>query len=174
MSQKPLAVVLVEDNYECLEFHYPRLRLIEAGFEVKVVGPQQKYTYKSKEGYWAVSHDVKFSDINPKEVKVLVVPGGFCTDRLRRFDDCKKLVAETCHNGAVMGFICHAHWLPISAGVLKGKRVTSYFAIKDDVMNAGATWVDEHCVVDGNIVTAQTPEDLPAFMQAILKLANAK
>eukprot|EP00028_Trichosphaerium_sp_Am-I-7-wt_P006153 CAMPEP_0168513610 /NCGR_PEP_ID=MMETSP0405-20121227/3579_1 /TAXON_ID=498012 /ORGANISM="Trichosphaerium sp, Strain Am-I-7 wt" /LENGTH=168 /DNA_ID=CAMNT_0008532503 /DNA_START=14 /DNA_END=520 /DNA_ORIENTATION=- len=167
MATQKLAVVVVDDKYETLEYHYPRLRLKEAGFKVIGLGPKPKTTYKSKAGYWAITDDAKVEDINPKDVAVLVVPGGFCTDRLRRLESFKKFTRECVEAGAVCGFICHAHWLPISAGVLKGKRVTSFFAIKDDIVNAGAEWVDEKCVVDGNMVTAQTPEDLPAFMKAI-------
>ncbi len=90
---KGLAVVLVEDTYETVEFHYPYLRLVEAGYNVKAVGPESKKVYKSKEGYWGVS-DATWGDINPADVKILVVPGGFCTDRLRRFPACNKFVHD--------------------------------------------------------------------------------
>ncbi len=166
-----LAVVFAEDNYECLELHYPRLRLVEAGFEVKVVGPKSATTYKSKEGYWAQSNAV-VADVDPAKVAVVVVPGGFCTDRLRRFPDICDWLRAANDAGAVIGFICHGGWLPISAKIVKGKRVTCFFAIKDDLINAGAEYVDERVVVDGKMVTAQTPEDLPGFMAAILKLAG--
>ena len=166
----PLAVVFAEDMYECLELHYPRLRLIEAGFDVRVVGPASGQTYKSKEGYWTKSTNT-VADIDPQSAKVVVVPGGFCTDRLRRDKQiCQWLAAAHAH-GAVIGFICHGAWLPISANIIKGYRVTCFFAVKDDVINAGATYVeDERVVVDRNMVTAQTPDDLPGFMAAILKL----
>ena len=174
MSGKKLAVVFAEDNYECLELHYPRLRLIEAGYDVHVVGPTDRVgaTYKSKEGYWAVTHPTStVANLDPKSVAVVVVPGGFCTDRLRRYKDiCEWLSAAwNDGNGAVVGHICHGAWLPISAKILKGRKTTAFFAIKDDVVNAGAVWSDDRCVVDGKLVSAQTPEDLPAFMAAILK-----
>jgi protease I len=165
-----LAVVFAEHGYENLELHYPRLRLKEAGFDVKVVGPE-KTTYKSKEGYPATA-DSTVKDVDPSKVAAVVVPGGFCTDRLRRDADiCSWLKAAT-DAGAVIAFICHGGWLPISAKIVKGKRVTCFVAIKDDLINAGADYVDERVVVDGRMVTAQTPDDLPGFMTEILKIAT--
>jgi protease I len=104
-------------------------------------------------------------------VSVAVVPGGFCTDRLRRYPEICAFLASCWRggHGAVVGFICHGGWLPVSAGIVKGRKVTCFFAIKDDLINAGGLYVDEKCVVDGKMVTAQTPEDLPAFMAAIIK-----
>jgi protease I len=172
MASKGLAVVLAENIYENLELHYPRLRLIEAGFDVKVVAPKKGETYGSKENY-PVKSDATFSEIDPAQVKVLVVPGGFCPDKLRRYPECNKLVSDVTAKGAVVAFICHGGWVPISAKIVKGKRVTSVNAIKDDLENAGAIWVDEPCVVDGKMVTAQVPKDLPAMMIEVLKLAGA-
>jgi protease I len=171
MPVPKLAVVLAENIYENLELHYPRLRLIEAGYDVKVAAPEKGATYTSKEGY-PVKSDATFSEIDPKSVKVLIVPGGYAPDKLRRYDACNKLVAEACAAGAIVAFVCHGGWVPISAKIVKGKRVTSVKAIKDDLINAGATWVDEPCVVDGRMVTAQLPKDLPAMMAAVLKLAD--
>ena len=168
-----LAVVFAEESYECLELHYPRLRLIEAGYTVKVVGPVKDQTYKSKEGYWAKSNAV-VADITASDVKVAVVPGGWCCDRLRRFPEICAFLSAVWNNGngAVVGFICHGGWLPVSAKILTGRTVTSYFAIKDDLMNAGATWVDQSCVVDGRMVSSQVPDDLPIFMKSILEIAD--
>jgi len=171
MSTKGLAVVLAENNYEVLELHYPRLRLVEAGFEVLTAGPEKGASYPSKEGYPAKA-DVTFQEIDPKKVKVLIVPGGMAPDRLRRYPACKDLVSGVHNAGGIVGFICHGGWVPISAKIVKGKRLTSVGAIRDDLENAGAIWVDEPCVVDGKMVTAQVPKDLPAFMQAILSLAK--
>jgi protease I len=168
MSSKALAVVLAEDIYEDLELQYPRLRLIEAGFDVRVVGPKKDHTYTSKYGY-PVTTDAVAGDIDPTQVKVLCVPGGYAPDRIRRYPECNDLVAQAFAAGAVVGMVCHAGWVPISAGIVKGKRVTSVGAIKDDLENAGAQWVDEPCVVDGNLVSAQLPKDLPAMMEAILE-----
>ncbi|HRI87465.1 MAG TPA: DJ-1/PfpI family protein, partial [Candidatus Hydrogenedentes bacterium] len=120
---KGLAVVLAENIYENLELHYPRLRLIEAGYEVKVVGPKRGETYGSKEGYPAVAY-ATFEDIDPRQVKVLIVPGGFAPDKLRRFPACNALVAHAWAAGAVIGAICHAGWVPISAKIVRGVRLT--------------------------------------------------
>jgi protease I len=171
MSTKDLAVVLAENIYENLELHYPLLRLIEAGYDVKVVGPEKGATYGSKEGY-PVKADLTFTEVDVKAIKILIVPGGFAPDKLRRYPACNALVAAATLNGAIIGFICHGGWVPISAKIVKGKRVTSVPAIRDDLENAGATWLDERCVVDGRMVTAQAPKDLPAMMKAILQIAG--
>lgn len=172
MSGKPLAVVLAEDIYEDLELHYPRLRLIEAGFDVCVVGPEAGHTYTSKHGY-PVTTDAAPQDLDPAKVKVLCIPGGYAPDRLRRYPECNAFIAQAWAAGAVVGMVCHAGWAPISAGIVAGKRVTSVGAIKDDLVNAGAEWVDEPCVTDGNLVSAQLPKDLPAMMQAIFERVRA-
>lgn len=173
MAAAPLAVVLAENQYENLELHYPRLRLQEAGWRVLVAGPKAGASYASKEGYPVVA-DVAFAEVEAKQVRVLVVPGGYAPDKLRRDPECLRLVARTHELGAVIGFICHGGWVPISARIVHGRRVTSVPAIKDDLVNAGATWVDEPCVVDGKMVTAQVPKDLPAFLAAILELATPR
>ena len=171
MSTKGLAVVLAENVYENLELHYPRLRLIEAGYDVKVAGPVKGATYTSKEGY-PIAADVSFTELDATQIKILIIPGGFAPDKLRRYEACLKLVAGAWNSGAIVAAICHAGWVPISARIVKGKRLTSVSAIRDDLENAGATWVNEPCVVDGRLVTAQVPKDLPAMMQAVLKLAE--
>eukprot|EP01087_Luapelamoeba_hula_P020193 TRINITY_DN683_c0_g1_i1.p1 TRINITY_DN683_c0_g1~~TRINITY_DN683_c0_g1_i1.p1 ORF type:complete len:185 (-),score=34.07 TRINITY_DN683_c0_g1_i1:61-588(-) len=171
-QKKGLVCVLIEDTYETLEFHYPRLRFIEAGYDVKSVGPEKKI-YKAHFGeYWGQA-DTTFAEVNPADVKALIIPGGFCCDRLRRFKNVTQWVHDVAAAGAVIGFICHGAWLPISAKIVSGKKVTSHPAIQDDLTNAGATWVDEPCVTDGKTVTAQLPKDLPAFMKSILGLLEA-
>eukprot|EP01116_Phalansterium_solitarium_P003786 TRINITY_DN14607_c0_g1_i1.p1 TRINITY_DN14607_c0_g1~~TRINITY_DN14607_c0_g1_i1.p1 ORF type:complete len:199 (+),score=4.03 TRINITY_DN14607_c0_g1_i1:59-598(+) len=170
-GSKGLAVVLNEENYEDLELWYPKLRLVEAGFDTKLVGPKKGQTHKSKNGYWATS-DLAFNEVNAAEVKVIVIPGGWCPDRLRRYPECNNLVADVWKAGGVVAFICHGAWVPISAKILKGHRVTSFSAVRDDCENAGATWLDERVVVDGKMVSAQLPDDLPAFMKAILSVVG--
>ena len=172
MGTKGLAVVLAENIYENLELHYPRLRLEEAGYDVKVAGTEKGATYTSKEGYPVVS-DVKYGDIDPKAVKILVVPGGYAPDKMRRHESCNKLVSGAWNAGAIVAFVCHGGWVPISAKIVKDRKLTSVAAIRDDLENAGATWVNEPCVVDGKMVTAQLPKDLPAMMREVLKLAGS-
>lgn len=171
-DDRKYAVVLAEDVYENLELHYPRLRLIEAGWDVRVAGPEPGGEYRSKEGY-PVRADVAFQDVDPAEVGILVIPGGYAPDRLRRHEACLRLVAGVAEAGGVIAFICHGGWVPISAGIVGGRRVTSFGAIRDDLVNAGAEWVDESCVVDGSFVTAQVPDHLPEFMHAVLDVSGS-
>jgi protease I len=130
------AVVLVEESYEELELHYPRLRLIEAGFNVLVVGPK-KGVFKGKVGYWATA-DTVFSEVGPALISVLIIPGGWAPDKLRRYPECVALVADCYKQGVVIGHICHGGSLAVSAKILKGVRSTAFPAIKDDLVNAGA------------------------------------
>ena len=173
-GQKKKAVVLLEEQYETLEVHYPRLRLEEAGYEVVVAATEAKKKHLCKVGYWAFSTHA-FGDINAEEVAVLVIPGGLlCPDRLRRYPECLELVRGVKAAGGVIGAICHGPWVAISAGILDGVRSTCFFSIKDDLINAGAEYdADSRVVVDSdaNYVSAQTPNDLPGFMAAILDLA---
>jgi protease I len=166
------AVVLAGNNYENLELHYPRLRLLEAGYDVKVVGPK-KDTYKSKEGYPAVA-DAAVSDVDPKTVNVVVIPGGWAPDSLRMDKKVVQWVSQVHDNDAVVAIICHGGQLAISAKIVKGKKCTCYEAIKDDMINAGAQHSDERVVVDGKMVTAQTPDDLPSFMKEVLRVLESK
>ncbi|MBN1399710.1 MAG: type 1 glutamine amidotransferase [Anaerolineae bacterium] len=158
--------VLVEDVYEDPELWYPYYRLQEAGATVTLVGPAVK-TYESKHGYPAKA-DVAAEDVRAADFDGIVIPGGFAPDRLRRYPAVLDLVRGIFEQGKLVAAICHAGWVPISAGILKGKRGTSVSAIKDDMVNAGVNWVDEAVVVDGNLVTSRTPADLPVFMPAVI------
>lgn len=159
-------VVLAEDMYEDLELWYPYYRLLEEGAEVTLVGPEAK-TYESKYGYPAKAERAA-AEVRVEDVDAVVVPGGFAPDRLRRYPAVLDLVRGVFEKGGVVAMICHAAWVPISAGILKGKRATCVSAIKDDLINAGATYVDEAVVVDGNLISSRTPADLPAFMPAVI------
>lgn len=159
-------VVLAEDMYEDPELWYPYYRLLEEGAEVILVGPEAN-TYESKHGYPAKA-DKAAADVRVEDVDAVVVPGGFAPDRLRRYPAVLDLVRGVSERGGVVAMICHAAWVPISAGIVKGKRATCVSAIKDDLINAGATYVDEAVVVDGNLISSRTPADLPAFMPAII------
>jgi protease I len=159
-------VVLAEDLYEDPELWYPYYRLLEAGAEVQIVGPEAK-VYASKHGYPATA-EVAASEVSAADYDAVIVPGGFAPDKLRRYESVLGLVRGVFEKGGVVAAICHAAWVPISAGIMKGKRATCVSAIKDDLINAGATYVDAEVVVDGNLVTSRTPSDLPAFMPAII------
>ncbi len=159
--------ILIEDLYNELEFWYPYLRLKEEGFEVIAIGPEKGKEYKSKVGLPRVS-EASPKDVNAEELDAIVVPGGYAPDRLRRDKEIVKLVRDVNDKGGVVATICHGGWVLISAGILKGKKATSFFAIRDDMVNAGVNWVDEEVVIDGNLVTSRKPDDLPAFLKAII------
>ena len=159
--------ILAEDNYEDLELWYPLLRMREAGAEVKVVGMPGVEKYQSKHGY-PVHVDVAANAVSAEDFDAIVVPGGYAPDLMRRHPPMLDLVKGIFESGGVVAMICHAGWVPISAGIVKGKRVTSVSAIKDDLINAGAEWVDQEVVRDGNLISSRGPSDLPAFCQAII------
>ena len=165
------AVVLAENDYNELELWYPLLRLREAGFEVQVAGTGSDLTYKSKHGL-PVDAAASAENVRAQDVDVVVIPGGYAPDRLRRYPAVLKLVREAFEQGKVVAAICHAGWVLASAGIAKGRKLTSVAAIKDDMINAGATWVDQEVVRDGNLITSRQPGDLPAFMEAILKASG--
>src|SRR5687768_4141338 len=164
------AAVLVEDLYQEMEVWVPAYRLREAGLKTVFVGTG-KPEYKSKLGY-PVKADVDIKDVKSGDFDVLVVPGGFAPDYLRRHEAVSRMVREMDQAGKPIGAICHALWVLCSAGILRGRKVTSFFAIKDDVINAGAQWVDEEVVVDRNLVTSRRPDDLPAFCRELVKLSH--
>lgn len=160
-------IVLAEDLSEDLELWYPLLRLRGAGVEMQVVGTGSADIYKSKHGY-PVKVDTTADNISSSEVDAVVIPGGYAPDRLRRYPEVVQLVREAFDKGKVVAAISHRGWLLASAGILKDRQVTSFFAIKDDLVNAGANWIDEQVVQDENLITSQTPSDLPAFTDAII------
>ena len=170
--ERKRVAVLVEDFYQELEVWYPLLRLREAGAEVFTLGLQAGATYKSKLGY-PVKADHGIDDISPTDLDAIVIPGGWAPDYMRRHPGFVNLVREMNALGKTIAAICHAGWLLCSADILHGRRATSFFAIKDDLIHAGAKWVDEPCVVDGNLITSRMPEDLPAFCQALLAALEA-
>lgn len=161
------AVVLAENQYEDLELWYPLLRLRGMGMDVRVVGTGSASTYASKHGY-PVEVDTTADKVTAKDIDAVVIPGGYAPDRLRRYPAVLKLVREAFDQGKVVAAICHAGWVLVSAGIVKGRKLTSFFAIKDDLVNAGATWLDEEIIQDGNLITSRQPSDLPAFTDAII------
>ncbi len=158
--------VLVEDGYEDLELWYPYYRLMEAGYQPVLVGPDVR-TYRSKHGYEAVS-SLSAGEAAPYTFQGLIVPGGHAPDRLRRYPAVVELVKGVFDQGGMLASICHGGSLLVSAGVIKGRKVTSFFSIEMDLINAGARYIDREVVVDGNLITSRRPDDLPAFMREIL------
>jgi len=159
--------ILVENTYNDLEFWYPFYRLKEAGAEVIVVGPIGGMVYKGKAGL-PVKADAGMADVTAADCDGLVIPGGYAPDHMRRHPKMVQLVKDCDESGKVVAAICHAGWMLASADILRGRTVTSFFAIKDDLVHAGANFVDRDVVVDGNIITSRTPDDLPPFMHAII------
>jgi len=164
-------LILVEHAYEDLELWYPKLRLAEEGMEVVVAGPE-KTVYPGKNGY-PCRADRTFNEVRAVDFDALVIPGGWAPDRLRRSHVVLDLVREFDAAGKPIAMICHAGWVPISARILKGRKVTGVGAIKDDLENAGAQFVDQSVVVDGNLISSRTPADLPDFCKALIATLKA-
>ena len=165
LSRKRVAI-LVEDLYQEQEVWYPYYRLKEAGADVIFVGTG-KAEYKGKYGYPLIPH-TSADQVSASEFDAVIVPGGYAPDILRRFPKVLQLVREAHEQGKIIGAICHAGWVLISADIVRGKTVTCFSAIKDDLVNAGATYVDREVVRDGHLITSRKPDDLPAFMCAVL------
>jgi protease I len=160
-------LMFIDDIYEDLEVWYPRLRLIEAGASVVCAGPEAGVSYTGKHGYPCVS-DAAIADMREADFTGLILPGGFAPDKLRRRDDVKRLTREFFEHGKLVAHVCHGGWMAASAGICKGMTMTSTPGIKDDLVNAGATWVDQPVVIDRNMISSRRPDDLPEFCKAIL------
>lgn len=166
-------LALVDDIYEDLELWYPKLRLEEEGWQVDVAGPKSNQVYTGKHGY-PCKATIDIADVDSIAYDALLLPGGFAPDKLRRDTNVLQLVRDFHEQKKTIAFICHAGWILISAGILKGHRATSTFGIKDDMINAGAIWLNEPLVVDGNLISSRTPVDLPAFGKAIVDALKSK
>ncbi len=171
-SSRPLEndkfLILLDDDYEDLEFWYPKLRLIEAGADVTVAGPPGKHHFHGKHGYPATS-DAEIPAMKAAHFHGLIIPGGWAPDKLRRDPHVLDLVRDFDAAGKPIAAICHGGWIPISAGVYKGVRVTGSPGIKDDLINAGAIWEDAPLVVDRHFVSSRRPDDLPKFCIGIFQ-----
>ncbi len=161
------AAVLVEDYYQVLEVWYPYLRLREDGIKTLLVGTGKK-EYKSKEGYPA-EEELSITKTKPSDFDAVIIPGGYAPDILRRYPEVNNFVRDMYEQGKVVAAICHGGWVLVSSGILKGKKVTGFYAIKDDLINAGAQFIDKEVVVDDNLITSRNPYDLPAFCAELVK-----
>jgi protease I len=166
LSGKRVAILL-ENMYEDQEFWYPYYRLKGAGAQVVIVAPKAGTAYTSKHGYEAKSN-VAAADVKGSDFDGVVIPGGYSPDLMRRVPAMVNLVRDAHHAGKIIGSICHAAWMLCSADVLKGRTITCFFSIKDDVKHAGAEYVDQEVVIDGNLITSRSPADLPAYCEAIV------
>jgi protease I len=177
MSDLPLAkqriLILVGDIYEDLELWYPNLRLIEAGADVVVAGEKAHHVYAGKNGYPCKS-DASYLELKANDFHGIIAPGGFMPDKVRRDPKVKELVRDCASAGKLVAAICHGGWIPISAGVYKGVRVTGSPGIQDDLVNAGAIWEDSPVVVDRHFVSSRKPDDLPDFCRAMLQVLTKR
>lgn len=164
-------LMFVDDVYEDLELWYPKLRLAEEEAGVTVAGPEMGKVYRGKHGYPCRS-DAAIAMMEEGDFDALVIPGGFAPDKLRRDPKVLELTRAFHESRKVLAYICHAGWIPISADVVEGYRVTSTPGIKDDLENAGAKWIDEPVVIDRHHVTSRRPPDLPDFCRAIIDLMS--
>jgi deglycase len=164
--------ILVDNLYQEMEAWYPYYRLKEAGAEVVTVGAKAGETYTSKLGY-PMKADKAYTEVRAADFDGVIVPGGYAPDHMRRHEAAVQFVRDLDRQRKLVAAICHAPWLLCSAGILRGRKATCFFAIKDDVINAGARYEDAEVVVDENLVTSRKPDDLPAFCQAAIQVVSA-
>lgn len=164
-------LLFVDEIYEDMELWYPKIRMEEAGFKTTVAAIESNKTYHGKHGYPCKS-TLSYDQVEPYAFDALIIPGGYAPDKIRRHPKALEIVKKMHETKKPIAFICHAGWVPISAKILKGRKVTGFSGIKDDLENAGAHYVDQSVVVDGNLITSRTPADLPDFCKALLKALN--
>ena len=172
ISSKSIGI-LIEQQYQEMEVWYPKFRFWEEGAEVSLIGPEKGGIYLSKVGYPAEA-DEAAKDVSGADLDAIVIPGGFAPDFMRRDENMLRIVKDAYEAGKIVAAICHGGWMLCSLPeTIKGRKVTSFSAIRQDMINAGATYVDQEVVTDGPIITSRKPDDLPAFCQAIMaKLAE--
>jgi protease I len=166
LSGKKVAV-LIEEGFEDLEFWVTVMRLREEGATVTIVGTKAGANHRGKNALEAMS-DVAAKDVSVDDFDAVVVPGGWAPDKLRRYEEVTSLVRKASDQGKIVGLICHAGLVGISAGIVEGHRATGSLGIKDDLVNAGATWTDEPAFRDGNLVWGRVVEDIPAFCRELV------
>jgi len=165
--------MLVEEMYEEIELLYPLFRLREEGFTIDIVGTDKGKEYKGKHGYPMVS-DLASSEVRADDYDAVIIPGGYSPDKMRRCPDTIRFVKDMNNKGKLIAAICHGPWMMASCCDLRGKKVTGFFSIKDDLVNAGADYVDSEVVVSGNLITSREPQDLTAFTKEIIKALKAQ
>jgi protease I len=162
-------LLFIENGFEDMEALYPYYRMQEAGFEVDVAGPERGFTYKGKYGYPLVA-DIAPDDVKLGEYEALIIPGGQAPDRMRLHDKMVDLVKEADQKGMVIGAICHGPQMLIEADIVRGRNVTCYQSILTDILNAGGIYHNAEVIMDINLITSRTPQDLPAFCREIVNL----
>lgn len=165
-------ICLLDDEFEDLELWYPVYRVREEGATVRFAAPEKGRTYIGKYGVPATS-DLSYGELDSASCDGVLVPGGWAPDKIRRYPEVLAFIREMNEAGKPIGQICHAGWVLISARILNGRNVTSTPGIRDDMENAGARWFDEPVVVDGNLISARRPPDLPPYAKAFVKALRA-
>ncbi len=166
-------VLLVAEQFQDMEVMYPYFRFKEEGAEVVVAGTGSAELYHGKFGY-PIKTTTTADKVDYKSIDAVIIPGGWAPDFIRRFKPPVKLVSDSFNAGKIIGAICHAGSVLVSAGILKGKTATAFMAVKDDMVAAGANFVDKEVVIDGNLITSRNPDDLPAFCKAIISALDKK
>jgi protease I len=161
--------VFIEDNFRDEELVYPYYRFMEAGYDVKLVGPEAQKTYTGKFGL-PMESDLSPGQVDLGEVAAIIIPGGFAPDRMRQDRAMVDLVKKAFDACKIIAAICHGGWMLAEADICRGKDVTGFIAIATDLKNAGGNYLDKEVVVDGNLVTSRTPADLPAFCKAVIEM----
>lgn len=169
MLSNKKVLTIVSKDYDDLEFHYPIIRLMEEGVEVTIAAENANEVIQGKFGL-STKSDIAFSDVDISEYDGLLIPGGWAPDYLRRFDEVLDFVRYMDEHNKLIGIICHAGWVLSSADILKGRTVTSTPGIKHDLMHAGANWVNEAAVIDGNIVSGRRPPDLYVYTPMLIEV----
>ena len=165
--------IFTEDLFEDVEFWYPFYRLKEAGHRPIVVGSGRKDKHSGKHGTLS-QVDVSVMDADAASFGGVVVPGGYAPDKMRLLPEFADVVRDIHGRGDLVASLCHGPWILASAGILSGKRVTSWPSLRDDLVNAGANHVDQEVVIDRNIITSRGPDDLPAFMREVTRFLNGR
>jgi protease I len=168
MPEALKVAILLEDQYEELELWYPYHRLREAGHEAVLIAPEDR-VYHGKKGRYPARPDRVVGDAEPADYAAVVVPGGYAPDLMRRSPAMIEFLHAVADAGKPVAAICHAGWMLVSAGLVAGRRLTSFSSIRDDLVNAGAEWVDAEVVIDRNLITSRHPGDLPAFGRALVE-----
>lgn len=159
--------ILVEDDFEDAELIGSLNAMKDAGAKVTVIGSGSKKIYQGKRSHTAITVDADADRVSPQDFDAVIIPGGYAPDRMRLYQPMIDLVKNAFDSGKLVAAICHGPQLLISAGVVRGRRLTSWPSVKVDLDNAGANWVDEPVVRDGNLITSRKPADIPKFNQAI-------
>lgn len=173
MNKKIKLLLLIEELYEDLEAWYPKIRLEEEKNITVISAAPELKIYHGKKGL-PFDPDLKIDKVNPENFDGILIPGGFAPDWLRRISKVLDMVRYFNNKKKLVAFICHAGWVPASAGILKGRQGTSFYAIKDDMVNAGMIWRNESVVIDKNLVSSRKPMDLGFYCNGILKVLKSQ